>query len=118
MTKSPLKEGDRVLAMLDRSTTTLWIFGWGTYIGLVDVPKDGPLPGIGDMYRKLDRKCAAVRLDDGRVVFNFESWVIPESKASKSFGKEFFLLTVDIDLYREDPTYARDHAKGDTFDEK
>lgn len=114
MAGSPLKEGDRVLAMLDRTSTVILVFGWGTYVGLADVPKEGPLPGIGKIYRDKDRKCPAVRLDDGRMVFNFECWVIPENKATKSFGQYLTLRTVDIDLYRSNPGLARDMAVTDS----
>ena len=98
------KPGIRVIAIHSSDRHTVYIYGYGTYVG-DEEPPVGPFGSTWEEFDKLaleafgqeefDRRKAAgelrpknpkVELDNGKIVWGQECWWCPEEQADKFVG--------------------------------
>lgn len=72
------KIGERIGAIQKADQDTVWFFGYGVYAG-DEVPPTGFLHDIGRANPKL-------KLDNGNVVWGYESWWAPEDQVKEMIG--------------------------------
>jgi hypothetical protein len=72
------KIGERIGAIQKADQTAVWFFGYGVYAG-DEVPPSGFL-------HDLDRPNPKLQLDNGDVVWGYESWWGPEDQIKEVIG--------------------------------
>lgn len=70
--------GTRVGAIQKADEETVYLFGYGTYEGLVEPPKDRQFVGI--------KKLPKISLDNGEIVYGSECWWGTEEEVKEIIG--------------------------------
>lgn len=88
------KIGERVLAISHAKGDTVWIYGYGKYIGDEIPPKEA-----GGMNFGIPNPC--ILLDSGKKVFGCECWWGEAERAEKEIVRGRKTIEVDIDEDRK-----------------
>lgn len=96
--------GDRVGAVSHSKDGTVYIFGYGTFVGRVKRSEvdDAPEPAgdIGKMVTEAGVSNPLIRLDSGKYVWGCECWWGPEAKVRERLAHADEVHEVDIDERR------------------
>jgi hypothetical protein len=95
--------GDRVGAILKSNKTTVWLFGYGTYLGYA---KPDPELGVAMFGIPVEWKSPSIKLDSGKLVFGAECWWGSESGV-KALVEGKAVIMVDIETERAKAKEAR-----------
>jgi len=82
--KNMVKIGDRVGAIRNADSTTVYLYGFGEYMG-EEVPTRGFLSEIGI-------KNPAIKLDNGQIVYGFECWWGSEVEIKEMIGNRTVVI--------------------------
>jgi hypothetical protein len=100
-----VQRGDRVGAMCHRDKDTIYIFGYGTFLGNLVPGEDSKIPlpvGAVAASREPRKPNPCIELDSGKHVWGCECWWGPERAVRDTLeasGME--IVTVDIDDTRQ-----------------
>lgn len=88
--------GQRVYAVRNEDEGSVYVYGYGEYIGLKpsedDLTMDTP---FGPQTMPKGTPNPQIKLDDGSILWGYECWWGPESDLSKKFGSKT-VVTVSI----------------------
>lgn len=91
------KKGSRVGAISHADKDTVYLFGYGVYVGdEVPTPDTG---GFGQFLHEAKATNPKIVLDDGKVVLGCECWWGPEEAIKQQIGERQVVI-VDIDKAR------------------
>ncbi len=91
------KIGDRVGAILETTSDTVKLIGYGTYVG--DEIPHAKVAGMGEILREMEHTNPKIQLDSGQDVFGCECWWGAEATVRAVIGDRL-IVVVDIDNIR------------------
>jgi len=91
------KPGSRVIAVRNAEGDTVWIYGYGKYVG-DEHPPEGTVGCFGIDVGKIEGYTnPKIELDNGKVVWGCQCWFGPEEEIKKRMIRDRKVVEVDID---------------------
>lgn len=107
------KEGDRVIAISHSDGDTLYIFGYGTYLGDMNPTelseKHYPAGQLGQIVTEMpDITNPCIKLDNGQIVWGCECWWSPLDSERLQAQLSRFKDIIELDIQEQRSKYRKE----------